>query len=463
MAGKTSRKTDLLSFYFEGNDDVGMKRITVVLLSIIILTITLSGCGSSSQDNNDTSAGVVEAMVTSDETTTEDGAIFEEKPDEENLEEESPDEKIFVEDVFSEDVPKEEFSNEDSLREDISKEESSTEEKEAAVQAARGDYLSAWERRWYTWKLRQYAQNNSGRGENLPVPVSVSDKQEGIISAFGFVGGLLIGACAGAILCALIKKLISGIKKSGKGLHMEGVVIQGLGGRETQQDTIYLSDTKQYPKQGLLMVVADGMGGLQNGGFLSRAAASAAASTFAKTPKSDPERLVITMVQNATNAVNVLLTPNYGAGGTTLIVAMIYMGTLYFASVGDSRLCLYRDGELIRLNRTHVFEEELLLRSINGDMSYDAARTYEKKGALTSYLGMGPLKYFDFPMYHIPLKKGDKVIAMSDGIFNTLTDEEIGATISKKTEVAAEELKKKVEKKQQRYQDNYSAVLVAVK
>jgi serine/threonine protein phosphatase PrpC len=443
-----------------------MKKITVVLLSIMILAMVLSGCGSSSKESDDTLTETVDAWETLDENTTE-NAVSQEELGEEVPEEAIPEGNPPNEEMLGEDIPKEDLSNEDSHDEssvgkDVSEEELPDGENEDAVPSDREDYLSGWERRQYAWEMRQFIKENPSIAYYLPTPSPTPEKQEGLFSGYEFAEGLLFGACASVLLFALINKLVSGAKKRGKGLHMDGIVIQGLGGRETQQDTIYLSDTKQYPKQGLLMVVADGMGGLQNGGFLSRAAASAAASTFAKSPKTDPERLVVTMVQNATNAVNVLLSPNYGAGGTTLIVAMIYMGKLYFSSVGDSRLCLYRNGDLILLNRTHVFEEELLLRTINGDMSYDAARTYEKKGALTSYLGMGPLKYFDFPMYHIPLKKGDRIIAMSDGIFNTLSDEEIGAAIRKKPEKAAEELTDKVEKKQQRYQDNYSAVLIAV-
>ncbi len=452
---------------------MGMKRITAILISIMILAMFLSGCGSSSREDV-VSTETAETVAASDEITVEE-AVSEEGSEEAEPEAEKSEGDTVEEDLPGEDATEEDASNESSSNEDLQREdlpvveapvEKATSEKTPTEDVPDGENLIAVpaQRDSHTayWERRQREKAEAGIDDkDAPIPEPESQKRGW--NDFGFAGGMLVGAIAGAILFALIKMLVSAVKKSGKGLHMEGAVVQGLGSRETQQDTIYLSDTKQYARQGLLMVVADGMGGLQNGGFISRSAASAAASTFAKNQKNDPERLVVTMVQNATNAVNVLLTPNYGAGGTTLIVAMIYMGKLYFSAVGDSRLCLYRDGDLIQLNRPHVFEEELLLRSINGEMSYDAARTYEKKGALTSYLGMGPLKYFDFPMYHIPLKKGDRVIAMSDGIFNTLTDKEIGAIIRKKPAEAAEELTKKVEKKQQRYQDNYSAVLVAVK
>ena len=172
--------------------------------------------------------------------------------------------------------------------------------------------------------------------------------------------------------------------------------------------------------------------------------------------------MVAAMVQNATIAVNRLLSPNFGSGGTTLLIGYAREGKFYCASVGDSRICLVREGKLIHLNRPHVLEDELILHYVNGEISYDDARNYQKKGGLTSYLGMGALKYVDFPLYHSSILKGDRFVLMSDGVFGTLSDEELVKVFSRKPKSISAALNKEIEKKQKRFQDNYSAAVIVV-
>lgn len=283
----------------------------------------------------------------------------------------------------------------------------------------------------------------------------------------GFWPGIVIAFIAGGAVFISIAKLIrrSALFRAiacKRTPRLKGLTVQGVGMRENQQDALLLSNSDFYKSKGVLMCMADGMGGLQNGELMSRTAVSAAASTFSAADAVDPKRLIISMLQSASSAVNMLVSPNYGSGGTTMLLGLLYDGQFYFSSVGDSRICLCRDGELFHLNRQHIFEEELLLEHLNGKLSYDNATTYKKRGAVTSYLGMGTLKYFDYPSGQISIRKGDRFILMSDGVFNTLSDKELIRILSQRPGAIAARLTSAVEKKQHPYQDNYSAVIVAV-
>jgi serine/threonine protein phosphatase PrpC len=294
-------------------------------------------------------------------------------------------------------------------------------------------------------------------------PLTEPPEPEGL----GFVPALLIGALAGCLVGAGICWIISRLRGKGRASKngrnkLQVVTLQVVGARENQQDSLAATDPELYSEQGVLLCVADGMGGLRNGGMVSRTAVSTVMSKFAVLDKTDPERMIAALVQSATSAVNMVLSPDYGSGGTTLLIGFVKDGLFYYAAVGDSRICLYRDGKLIHLNRPHVFEDELLLRYINGEISYDSARNYEKRGALTSYLGMGKLKYADIPAYHIPIRSGDRFVLMSDGIFNTLSDEEIAGIIGGRSDNVPAMLNREIEKKHTRFQDNYSAVVLAV-
>ena len=292
----------------------------------------------------------------------------------------------------------------------------------------------------------------------LPESVSESEKP--------FVHWILAAAVLGCLFGILLSQLVSVVKRKRTEEtdvdSVKVVTVQGLGAREDQQDSVLVTDPELYKEQGVLICVADGMGGLKNGAMISRTAVTAANNKFNAIEKTDPDRMLAAILQSTVAAVNMIISPDYGAGGTTLLLGYAAHDRFFFTTVGDSRICLCRNGELYHLNRPHVFEDELLLRYFNGEISYDNARGYEKRGALTSYLGMGPLKYVDFPTHHLRLQKGDRIILMSDGVFGTLTDEELVEVLSLKTKAITKVLSQEIETKQKRFQDNYSAAILIV-
>lgn len=283
----------------------------------------------------------------------------------------------------------------------------------------------------------------------------------GEVIPWALLGGL-IGCALGIAGWNLLGKAVrSRVKNNPKSMVV--LTLQGLGARENQQDSLAATEPERYPEQGTLLCLADGMGGLKNGSMVSRAAVTAVINKFETEDKSDPERLVASLVQSATNAVNMLLSPNFCSSGTTLLIGYVREGKFYCASVGDSRICLLRDGKMIHLNRPHIYEDELMLHYFNGEASYNNVRNYEKKGGLTSFLGMGPLKYVDFPTYHVSIQRGDRFVLMSDGVFNTLSDEELAKILNKKPKTITNQLNKAIEEKKKRFQDNYSAAIIVVR
>ena len=278
-------------------------------------------------------------------------------------------------------------------------------------------------------------------------------------SGFGVAVAILVAA-----VCAAIRKKRTKTRRPG-GLSRSFVpktaYIQGLGSREDQQDSVYVSEPSAYKENGVLLCVADGMGGLEDGGKISMTAATAVAGTFLKAQKSDPEKLLIEMLKAANSSVNSYLSPDYGKGGTTLLLGYAVNGYFYCASVGDSRICLLREGEIIRLNRRHVLGDELLIHTLNGRMNYEDAVGYEKKGALTSYLGMGPLKYFDMLEVPVKIHGGDRFVLMSDGVFNTLSDQQLIGMISLEPKKACREISDEIGRLKKPAQDNYTIAIIA--
>lgn len=235
------------------------------------------------------------------------------------------------------------------------------------------------------------------------------------------------------------------------------------GARESQQDCFALSDEALIPTHGLLAVVADGMGGLADGDKASHTAVQAVLDAFLSCQgKQEPEPLLLTLAQGAVEAVNALLGPDGLRGsGSTLVMALVQAGTLSFLSVGDSRICLYRNGVLTQLNREHTYQWELALEMVNGARPLSEVYTSPQGTGLTSFLGMGSLKHIDLPAEPIRLLPGDRVILMSDGVYNALTDQELTQALAEEPEQASQVIRQAIEDKNYQNQDNYTAVILA--
>lgn len=240
------------------------------------------------------------------------------------------------------------------------------------------------------------------------------------------------------------------------------IVVEKLheqGARKSQQDSFFVSPAEMIPGHGLLAVVADGMGGLSGGDQVSQTAVTAVMEGF-YAAQGTPEQVLLALLAQANRAVNDLLGPDgLRTGGSTLVAGLIRDGNFYSLSVGDSRICLYRGGALWQLNREHIFRDELYLRAVNGEMALSEAVGHPQASGLTSFLGMGELKYVDLPARPIRVRTGDLFLLMSDGIYNALGDEELTAALDREVG-AADALREAIQAKGYSNQDNYTAVLL---
>ena len=232
------------------------------------------------------------------------------------------------------------------------------------------------------------------------------------------------------------------------------------GARPSQQDCFSVSPAEFIPSLGLLAVVADGMGGLTDGDKVSQTAVAAIMNGF-YAARGQPEEVLLTLLGLANSEVNRLLGPDgCGKSGSTLVAGLVRDGRFYTLSVGDSRVCLYRDGTLYQLNREHIFLHELEQRAVNGEDSLQAAYSHPRRAGLTSYLGMGRLRYVDMPAGPIDIHIGDKFLLMSDGVYNALAQAELTACLSAPAEEAAVLLEQAIRAKNYSNQDNYTAVIL---
>ena len=145
--------------------------------------------------------------------------------------------------------------------------------------------------------------------------------------------------------------------------------VHAQGARESQQDSFSVSSETLHPG-GLLAIVADGMGGLSDGDKVSQTIVSTVMHAYVSREEAAAPRLPA-LLAKAKLAVDRLLGPDgIRQSGATVVIGMIRDGLFEYLSVGDSRICLWRDGELHQLNRSHSYSQELLIEAINGKKTF---------------------------------------------------------------------------------------------
>ncbi len=238
-----------------------------------------------------------------------------------------------------------------------------------------------------------------------------------------------------------------------------------IGARESQQDAFIISDIGNqalFRKKGVFAVVADGMGGLSNGALVSTTATKSLLGSFnSRNFQSDPATELLSMLGRANDEVNAVLGhAGPGKSGSTVVAALIQDRQLYWFSVGDSRISLMRGGAIFQLNREHTYGADLDEKAAMGELSFEAAKSDPQRSAVTSYLGMGRLEKIDRNVRPLQLLKGDRLLLMTDGVFGTLTDEEILSAMAFAPHESAQRLQQLILHKNKPKQDNFTAIVL---
>lgn len=234
----------------------------------------------------------------------------------------------------------------------------------------------------------------------------------------------------------------------------------GIGRRSSQQDSFSVTPEENYGEAGVFAVVADGMGGLKDGDKVSQMAVMSAMEYYLGASGYGMEKIVQILSGAKAGVDNLIDRGEVEKSGTTLLLGLLQDGMFHYASVGDSRICLYRGGELINLNREHTYLNDLLKRVVNGELSIQEATSDREAQCITSYMGMGSLKKIDLPDAPVPALPGDKFLLMSDGVYNALSLKELTLALQHPADEAASAIESFINTKNYPNQDNYTVVIL---
>ena len=265
----------------------------------------------------------------------------------------------------------------------------------------------------------------------------------------------------------------SGMRRDDRYYHRDGLESRETGERSDERSEV-AADAFIRKEDECIAVLADGMGGLQNGREISTMIVNETREAFfCRIKPSEPVMFMQNMLWKVNECVNRYLDSGFNEkGGSTDITVYIRDRKLYYYSVGDSRLYLVREQKSgrgrsykmpMQVNREHNFGYELDELARHGVISAEEAMDNPRRAALTSYVGMGELAKVDGNVAPIPLGKGDLILLMSDGVFGTLNEQELLACMEDDDSVKiVSQIGYLIEKKQKMKQDNYSVIAIRV-
>ena len=177
----------------------------------------------------------------------------------------------------------------------------------------------------------------------------------------------------------------------------------------------------------MLCVVCDGMGGAKAGNVAS----TMAAEEFAKEvkthyrPSMDMEAVDL-LLDQAVQKANFTIydkaqqVPDYAGMGTTLVAALLRGKTATVVNVDDSRVYRITDEDITQITLDHSLVQMMVSR---GELTQEEARHFPGKNYITRAIGTEPTAKCD--IFHLDLKRGEKILICSDGLTNLVYDQEI--------------------------------------
>lgn len=244
---------------------------------------------------------------------------------------------------------------------------------------------------------------------------------------------------------------------------------QHRGRRENQEDSFgfsQFSDLDFTSHGGYVSVVADGMGGLENG---AQASITALRTFLSAYQEKSPKESVLDALQRAAVEANAEVFREAASlsaidrMGSTLIAAAVIENRLEWVSVGDSRLYHSSGGIFRQLSEDHNFGRVLADQVAQGIITEDEAIAHPKAHALTSYLGREQIPFMSTSQTGaVKLRQGDWVVLCSDGLSGTLSSEEISKELHGNVKEASEHLLLRALSKDFPHQDNITLLVLRI-
>lgn len=188
-------------------------------------------------------------------------------------------------------------------------------------------------------------------------------------------------------------------------------------------------DPVERASRGVMVVIADGMGGARAGHVASRIAVETVLEVWRESPPDDPVRRLREALVAANMAVfdESRKSPETGGMGTTCTALAVRGQEAFLAHVGDSRLYHLRDGHITQLTSDHSLVAQMVR---DGFLTEDEARRDPRRNVVTRSVGVTPQVDIEAFRAVEDLRPGDTLLLSTDGLHGLVSDEELVAIAS---------------------------------
>lgn len=198
--------------------------------------------------------------------------------------------------------------------------------------------------------------------------------------------------------------------------------------RAENQDSVR---AEAFP-DGVLAIVCDGMGGMQNGSAASKIAISAAEERFRADYRTGmTEEEICDLLRRAAADANrkvyqaALHSSIPSRMGTTLVGAFARDDLCCIVNVGDSRAYLIgSEGAAKQLTTDHTVAELLYQKGV---ITAEGRATHERRNELMRAIGVTFRVLSDTQSF--PLKENEQILLCSDGFYGMVNDEKIAEIV----------------------------------
>ncbi|RIE07110.1 PP2C family protein-serine/threonine phosphatase [Candidatus Cryosericum odellii] len=184
------------------------------------------------------------------------------------------------------------------------------------------------------------------------------------------------------------------------------------------------TDADVLERYGILLAVADGVGGAPRGDEASRIAVQTLLKTYYEAPADIPiaQRLKDAFAKANAAVVATDEVLSYRHMCTTLVAAVVFPDRAVFANIGDSRGYIVPSpaGAARQITVDHSEVQEMVQQGL---ITQEQAEVASNRNIITRVVGTDPNVEVD--LFDVPLVPGDTVLLCSDGLVTAVTDAEI--------------------------------------
>jgi serine/threonine protein phosphatase PrpC len=224
------------------------------------------------------------------------------------------------------------------------------------------------------------------------------------------------------------------------------------GKRPKNEDAVSLLESSN----GLLAIVADGLGGHDDGEIASQQAVNT--MNLLLSPNQPDESKMIEAIQQASRDI---FAQQKSTRNMLTTVAALWVSNTYAiaANVGDSRIYQFRNGKIIYQSLDHSVAQMAVLV---GELDQSEIRTSKDRNRLVRVLGNEKAPKVDIKC--LSVRQDDCFLLCSDGFWEAVTEEKMIETMlnANTADQWLSDMRRIVEKTNKPNQDNHTAIALTI-